>query len=123
MKVGRNRIVVIDYVMRNSKGNVLENTEQTRPVSYLHGSSGIISLLQEQLKGCRTGDRIAVHLPKESGLTDDDFIFDVTIREVRKAHEEEINLGYPLPSISRYCGADCDCHNMVIINEYHKTTF
>ncbi len=123
MKVGRNKVVLIDYVMRNAKGDVLENTAQAKPVSYLHGSSGIISLLQKQLQGFRKGDKIIVHLPKESGFTDEDFVFDVTIQDIRKAQREEITLGYPLPSGIEYCGTDCDCHNAEITNEHHKSTF
>ncbi len=123
MKVGRNKVGLIDDVMRNAKGDVLENTAQAKPVSYLHGSSGIISLLQKQLQGLRKGDKIIVHLLKESGFTDEDFVFDVTIQDIRKAQREEIALGYPLSPGIEYCGTDCDCHNAEITNKHHKSTF
>jgi len=42
----------------------------------LHGSSGILPLLQAQLAGLKTGDKKIVYLTAESGFTNDDFIFD-----------------------------------------------
>ena len=41
MQIEKNNIVSIRYVMKNSKGDVLENTMNLDPVSYLHGSSAI----------------------------------------------------------------------------------
>jgi len=80
------------------------------PVSYLHGSSGILPLLQEQLEGLKTGDKKIVYLDAESGLTSDDFIFEVIIDEVHTALKEELLLGYPVKIDVAKCEADCDCY-------------
>ena len=75
MQVQNNSVVSIRYVMKNGRGDVLENTMNNDPVSYLHGSAGIQPLLQEQLKGLKKGDKKTVHLPAASGLTNEDFLF------------------------------------------------
>ena len=109
-QVANNNVVSIRYVMKNSKGEILENTMNNDPVSYLHGSSGILPLLQVQLEGLKTGDKKIVLLTAESGLTNENFIFDVIIDEVRAAMEEEILLGYPVKITIQKCEADCDCY-------------
>jgi len=109
-EVAKNRIVSIRYIMKNSKEEVLENTMNGIPVSYLHGSSGIQQLLQEQLEGLKRGDKKIVYLPASSGLTSEDFVFEVIIDEVSIASEEEIMLGYPVKPVVQKCEADCDCY-------------
>src|SRR5258706_3023416 len=96
MKIAKNSVASIRYIMKNDLGEILENTMDYDPVSYLHGSPGIQSLLQAQLEGLKAGDKKIVHLTKASGLADDDFIFEVIVDEVRAALKEEILLGYPV---------------------------
>ena len=111
MQVANDMVVSIRYIMKNSRGNILENTMDGLPVSYLHGASGILALLQVQLEGLKTGDKKLVYLSSATGLVNDDFIFDVTIDEVRMASKEEILLGYPVKLPVIKCEADCDCYN------------
>lgn len=109
MEVGRNTVVAFRYVMRNGNDDILEDTRQTAPVNYLHGSPGVLPLLQEQLEGLQRGDKKKVVLSKESGAGDD-FVFEVVIDDVRVALEEEIVLGYPLHVTVDVCGKDCECY-------------
>ena len=109
MKIGNQTIVALRYIMYNSKGDVLENTLQSQPVNYLHGSSGILSLLQQQLEGLQKGNKKKVKLSKENGAGDD-YSFDVIIDDVRVALPEEILLGYPLQITNMVCDDDCSCY-------------
>jgi FKBP-type peptidyl-prolyl cis-trans isomerase SlyD len=109
--VAKDRVVSIRYIMKNSKEEVLENTMNAQPVSYLQGASGILTLLQEQLEGLKVGDKKIVYLKAASGLTGEDFIFDVIIDQVRAAMKEELMLGYPVQADVQACEADCDCYN------------
>ncbi len=108
--IATNTVVALRYIMRNSTGHVLEDTMNATPVNYLQGAAGILPLLQVQLEGLRAGDKKIVHLLKENGLTDNDFIFEVIIDEVRAASPEEIILGYPLKPAVTKCEAKCDCY-------------
>jgi hypothetical protein len=103
-------VVALRYIMRNGKGEVLENTMQTLPVNYLHGTAGILPMLQQQLKGLKTGDKKKVFLFKEGSDADDDFEFDVIIDDVRTALPEEIELGYPVQITTEICKDDCNCY-------------
>ena len=111
MYIAKNSIVSIRYIMKNSKEVVLENTMNHLPVSYLQGSPGILPLLQAQLEGLKAGDKKVVFLTAASGLTNEDFIFEVIIDEVRVASKEEILLGYPVKLNVPKCEADCDCYS------------
>ncbi len=109
--VDKNMVVALRYMMRNDKGDVLEDTMQSSPVNYLHGSNGILPSLQEQLQGLKAGDKKKVLLSKQNSEADDDFIFDVVIDDVREASEEEIMLGYPLSITTEKCDDDCYCYD------------
>lgn len=109
MMVGKNMVVALRYVMRNGKGEILEDTMQSAPVNYVHGTAGILPLLQQQLEGLERGNKKKVILSKENGA-DDDFSFDVVIDDVRTASPEEVMLGYPLQVTVEACDEDCDCY-------------
>jgi FKBP-type peptidyl-prolyl cis-trans isomerase SlyD len=110
--VGKDNVVSMRYVMKDSNGTVLENIFGAQPVSYLHGATGILALLQEQLTGMKAGDKKTVYLEAKSGLIGEDFTFEVVIDNVRPARREEILLGYPVQSAAAACDADCECHNL-----------
>jgi len=108
--VDKDMVVALRYTMYNSRGEVLEDIMQAPPVNYLHGSNGILHLLQQQLQGLKGGDKKKVYLLKSSGAGDD-FVFDVIIDDVRAALPEEIMLGYPVEITTAVCSNDCDCYN------------
>lgn len=110
MQVAKNSVVSIRYVMKNSAEEIIENTMNGMPVSYLHGSTGILPLLQLQLEGLKAGDKKMVCLPAAPGLTNEDFSFDVIVDTVRIALEQELLLGYPVNNATQKCEADCACY-------------
>src|SRR5450432_269811 len=109
--IAKNSVVSIRYIMKNNNGAILENTMNNDPVSYLHGSTGILPLLQAQLEGLKEGDKKVVYLTEASGLTKKDFIFEVIVDQVRGALNQEIMLGYPVQIKAAKCEADCDCYS------------
>ena len=113
MEVAANCVVSIRYIMKNDTGEVLENTLHGEPVSYLHGGTGILTILQQQLEGLTTGDKKTILLKAEAGFTDSNFIFEIIVDEVRAALKEEIILGYPVQLRVAPCEADCACYGPV----------
>ncbi len=109
--VDKDIVVALRYIMRNGKGDVLEDTMQSTPVNYLHGSSGILPMLQQQLEGLTAGNKKKVYLFKDDSEADDDFEFDVIIDDVRAALPEEIILGYPVQITTVICKDDCCCYD------------
>jgi len=110
-QIAKNSVVSMRYIMKNSTGEILENIMNNDPVIYLHGSSAIQSLLQLQLEGLKAGDKKSVYLKAASGLTNEDFILDVIIDEVREALQEELLLGYPIKINIAKCETGCSCHH------------
>ena len=73
-------IVFMRYVLRNSKGEVLEDKQYAGPV--------ISPLLQAQLEGLKPGEAKKIILKKGDDGADDDFTLDVIIDDVREAPPE-----------------------------------
>ena len=113
MAIGKNTVVAFRYTMKNGKGDLLEDKLQAEPVNYLHGSAVVQQMLQLQMEGLKAGDKKAVYLFSSSGLTTDDFVFDVIIDNVRPATEEEKFLGYPVDITTDKCDTDCNCYTPV----------
>ena len=109
IRVANNTLVSIRYIMRNSRGEVLENTLSGPAASYLHGSSGILESLQVQLEGLQAGEKKQVLLLKKYESLEDDFTFDVLIEKIREALPQEIVLGYPVTGTAMECGPGCAC--------------
>ncbi len=110
IKVGKDTVVAFRYTMKNGKGDLLEDKLQEDPVNYLQGSAVVQQLLQLQMEGLKAGDKKSVYLFSSTGLTTDDFVFDVIIDDVRPATEEEKFLGYPVHIKTDKCDTDCECY-------------
>ena len=111
MTVTKNMVVAFRYIMKNNRGEVIENTMEASSKSYLHGAAGIDPLLQLQFEGLKEGDKKIIYLKKENVQANDDFTFDVVIDEIRPALKEELMLGYPVVIDNLICDEDCICYN------------
>lgn len=60
MKIAENKVVAIDYTLKDDDGQVLDSSEGREPLSYLHGVGGIIPGLEKELDGKQTGDQLQV---------------------------------------------------------------
>ena len=72
--------VAMRYILRNSKGEVLED----KHTIYRHGSLTISPRLQTQLEGLKAGDTKQITLKKGEEGADDDFFFEVVINSIRE---------------------------------------
>jgi FKBP-type peptidyl-prolyl cis-trans isomerase SlyD len=112
MQVSDKTVVSIRYRMKNSRGEILENTLESAAIQYLHGVGSILPSLEVDLAGLKAGDERAVFISKEQGegQMDDDFYIEVVIDGVRSATEEELRKGSPMQSTSQPdCGPGCCC--------------
>lgn len=67
MKISNNMAVSIHYTLTNDAGEVLDSSSGKEPLSYLHGSHGIIPGLEEQLEGKSIGDSFKATIAPENG--------------------------------------------------------
>ena len=65
MNIGKDKVVAIDYTLKNSEGEVIDSSEGGEPMSYLHGAKNIIVGLEQELEGKSVGDDLTVHVKSE----------------------------------------------------------
>jgi len=83
------KIISLRYIMKNSRGENLEDSYTT----FLLGSNAISSHLQSQLTELRVGHHQTITLPKGVEDADDDFSFEITLTAIRDPTPAELHAG------------------------------
>ena len=58
MIVEQGKVVSIDYTLKNATGEILDSSEGSQPLAYLHGAGNIIPGLESALDGKSAGDQL-----------------------------------------------------------------
>ncbi|RYU62371.1 peptidylprolyl isomerase [Methylolobus aquaticus] len=76
MQISPNKVVHIHYTLTDNDGEVLDSSQGSDPMAYIHGMGNIISGLEEALTGRKVGDRFQVSVPPEEayGVRDNDLV-------------------------------------------------
>lgn len=92
MTIAENKVVTIEYTLKNDEGEVLDTSEGREPLVYLHGSQNIIPGLENALSGKVVGDTLTVRITPEDGYGNRD---DSMKQEVPRDMfgDEEIQVG------------------------------
>jgi len=101
MVVANQRVVSIRYIMRNNKGEELENNMSDAPISYIHGLGNMMPALESGLVGLKPGDKKSLSISGDmvTGLPEE-YHFEIIIDEVRSATEEELQKGRVIQPVS-----------------------
>lgn len=92
MQVESNKVVTIDYVLKDDEGNVIDRSEGGN-FSYLHGANNIIPGLESALMGKAAGDELSVSLEPEQGYGQrNESLKQVVSKEMFQA-QEDIEVG------------------------------
>lgn len=67
MQVAKNKVVTIDYTLKDDQGNVLDTSAGSDPLAYIQGMRNIIVGLENALEGKSAGDKVNVVVPPEEG--------------------------------------------------------
>jgi FKBP-type peptidyl-prolyl cis-trans isomerase SlyD len=67
MNVAPNTVVLIHYTLKNDAGEVLDSSDGSEPLAYIHGSGNIIPGLEKALEGKQAGDKLSVKIVPEEG--------------------------------------------------------
>jgi len=59
-KVGADRVVTIHYALYEQSGELVEDTSEAGPFSYVHGRGGILPALENALEGMSKGDTVQI---------------------------------------------------------------
>jgi len=73
MQISKDRVVSIDYKLTDDSGNLMDSSEGSDPLAYLHGAGNIISGLETALVGKSVGEELSVRISPEDayGVRDD----------------------------------------------------
>lgn len=66
-QVQKDKVVSFSYTLKDSSGNVLEQTDKNRPMEYLHGNQNIIPGLEREMEGLKVGDSKSVKVEPKDG--------------------------------------------------------
>lgn len=67
MRISDNKVVRIDYTLKNKAGELIDSSEGGEPLSYLHGLSQIVPGLEKELEGLQAGESKDVVVSPEEG--------------------------------------------------------
>jgi FKBP-type peptidyl-prolyl cis-trans isomerase SlyD len=84
MQVELNKIVSINYIMKDEDGNLILSNEGGDPEEYLHGAGNILPRLEQALTGLKQGDVIDVVVPPEEayGRREVSLVLDVSVSDL-----------------------------------------
>lgn len=65
MLIANQHVVAIDYTLSNDAGEVIDSSQGTEPLVYLHGAGNIIAGLENALSGKTVGNELDVSIEPE----------------------------------------------------------
>lgn len=72
MKIGKDRVVELEYRLHLGDGQVIDSSEPGKPLSYLHGRGQIVPGLEGALEGLDTGEAKQVVVAPAQGYGEHD---------------------------------------------------
>ena len=67
MEVRKDKVVTIEYTLKNESGEVLDTSEGGSALSYIHGNGFLVPGVEKALEGKGSGDRVEITVPPEDG--------------------------------------------------------
>jgi FKBP-type peptidyl-prolyl cis-trans isomerase SlyD len=67
MQVQRDRVVSIHYVLRDTEGEIIDQSTAGQPLAYLHGHGNIVPGLEQAIEGHERGDEIQTTVSPDDG--------------------------------------------------------
>lgn len=79
MVVEKDKVIKIDYTLKDSDGETIDSSEESEPLVYLHGNGNLIPGLEKQLEGKKEGDKLSCVVgPADAyGEYDENLVFTV----------------------------------------------
>lgn len=86
MTITNQKVVSIDYTLKDSDGNMIDTSAGREPVAYLHGTGFLVKGLESELEGKKVGDELDLKITPEEGYGNR---IEELVREVPKANFPE----------------------------------
>lgn len=83
MTIAKNKVVTIDYTLRDAAGKLIDSSDGGEPLVYLHGNENIIPGLEKHLEGKGSGDSLSCVVPAGEGYgeRDESLVFKVSRKD------------------------------------------
>lgn len=93
MEITTNKVVTIDYTLKDEQGEVIESSGDGQSLAYIHGVGALIPGLEEALEGREEGETVEVSVPPEKayGQRREDMI--QTVPKDRFETERDLDVG------------------------------
>jgi len=97
MQISENKVVTIDYTLKDDNGNVLDSSQGGPGLAYLHGASNIIPGLEKALSGKEQGDSLNVSVaPEEAYGERDDSMIQTVPSEMFEGADVQVGAQYQM---------------------------
>ncbi|AEE15680.1 FKBP-type peptidyl-prolyl cis-trans isomerase [Treponema brennaborense] len=67
MTIAKDKVVSIEYTLKDSEGEILDSSEGMGPLDYIHGHQNLIPGLERELDGKKAGDELSVTVEAADG--------------------------------------------------------
>jgi len=67
MQIQKDKVVTIDYTLKNDDGEIIDSSNGSEPLAYIHNSGHIIPGLETALDGKTAGESVSVRVAPEDG--------------------------------------------------------
>jgi FKBP-type peptidyl-prolyl cis-trans isomerase SlyD len=94
LNIAKHTVVEVDYTLRDSEGEVLDQSGPGEPLAYLHGSKNIIPGLEKELEGRKAGDSLRVEVKARDAYGDrnDDLVSEVPRSDLSSIPDLEVGM-------------------------------
>ncbi|MBN2736222.1 MAG: peptidylprolyl isomerase [Spirochaetales bacterium] len=96
MTISENKVVTIDYTLKDKDKNVLDTSEGKTPLSYIHGKGQLIKGVENNLEGKKAGDTMKLEVQPSEGYGEYNPQLIAKIPRENIDIEEELQIGMPL---------------------------
>lgn len=96
MTISENKVVTIDYTLKDKDNNVLDTSEGKTPLSYIHGKGQLIKGVENNLEGKKAGDSLQMEVQPADGYGEYNPQLIAKIPRENIDIKEELQIGMPL---------------------------
>lgn len=93
MKIENEKVVSINYTLRNDQGEILDTSDGHEPLAYIHGMGNIVPGLESQLNGKSVGDSLKISVAPVDGYGEYDLAQVVQVSRSQFEGVPELKVG------------------------------
>jgi FKBP-type peptidyl-prolyl cis-trans isomerase SlyD len=123
MNIQKDCRVIVDYIMKDKTGRVIESSATNGPLEYIHGAEEIPVGIEQALEGSEPGKHVQVTVPPEKayGRRKPSLIKTVTKRSFKGFEEPKVGLRFraEFDGVERICVITDKKGRMVTVDGNH----